>query len=113
ALETPEEFGAIVVKESDGFQVRLSEVAHVEVAAADERRSATYNGETSISLGVVKQATANPLDVAANVRKTLDDLTPTLPAGMSSFVGYDTSVFIAESISSVYETIFEAIVLVV
>ncbi len=113
ALETPEEFGAIVVKASGGFQVRLSEVARVEVAAADERRSATYNGETSISLGVVKQATANPLDVAANVRKTLDDLAPTLPAGMGSFVGYDTSVFIAESINSVYETIFEAMVLVV
>ena len=113
ALETPEEFENIVVKESDGFQVRLSEVARVEVAAADERRSATYNGETSISLGVVKQATANPLDVAANVRRTLDDLAPTLPAGMGSFVGYDTSIFIAESISSVYETIFEAIVLVV
>lgn len=113
ALQTPEEFDEIVVKESDGFQVRLKEVARVEVAAANERRSATYNGETSISLGVVKQATANPLDVAANVRRTLDELTPTLPAGMGAFVGYDTSIFIAESISSVYKTIFEAIVLVV
>ncbi|MEQ8326418.1 MAG: efflux RND transporter permease subunit [Parvibaculum sp.] len=113
ALQTPEEFENIVVKEADGFQVRMNQVARVEVAAADERRSATYNGETSISLGVVKQATANPLDVAANVRKALDDLAPTLPTGMSSFVGYDTSVFIAESIDSVYETIFEAVILVV
>ena len=113
ALQTPEEFRNIVVKETDGFQVRMSQVAKVEVAAADERRSATYNGETSISLGVVKQATANPLDVAANVRKALDDLAPTLPTGMSSFVGYDTSIFIAESIDSVYETIFEAVILVV
>ncbi|MDP2125283.1 MAG: efflux RND transporter permease subunit [Parvibaculum sp.] len=113
ALQTPEEFENIVVKESDGFQVRLSQVARVEVAAADVRRSATYNGETSISLGVVKQATANPLEVAAAVRKTLDDLAPSLPEGMGSFVGYDTSVFIAESIRSVYETILEAIVLVV
>jgi multidrug efflux pump len=113
ALQTPEEFENIVVKETDGFQVRMNQVARVEVAAADERRSATYNGETSISLGVVKQATANPLDVAANVRKALDDLAPTLPNGMSSFVGYDTSIFIAESIDSVYETIFEAVILVV
>ncbi|MFN4354529.1 efflux RND transporter permease subunit [Parvibaculum sp.] len=113
ALQTPEEFGNIVVKESGGFQVRLREVARVEVGAADERRSATYNGETSISLGIVKQATANPLDVAANVRRTLDELAPTLPAGMGSFVGYDTSIFIAESIKSVYETILEAVVLVV
>ena len=113
ALQTPEEFESIVVKETDGFQVRLAQVARVEVAAADVRRSATYNGETSISLGIVKQATANPLEVAAAVRRTLDDLAPTLPEGMGSFVGYDTSVFIAESIRSVYETILEAIALVV
>jgi len=113
ALQTPEEFGNIVVKETDGFQVRLNQVARVEVAAANERRSATYNGETSISVGVIKQATANPLEVAANVRKALDDLAPTLPIGMASFVGYDTSIFIAESINSVYETIFEAVILVV
>lgn len=113
ALQTPEEFRNIVVKESGGFQVKLGEVARVEVGAADERRSATYNGETSISLGIVKQATANPLDVAANVRRTLAEIAPTLPAGMGSFVGYDTSIFIAESIKSVYETIFEAVVLVV
>lgn len=112
-LQTPEEFDNIIVKETDGFQVRLNQVARVEVAAADERRSATYNGETSISLGVVKQATANPLEVAANVRKTLGELAPTLPTGMSSFVAYDTSVFIAESIKSVYQTIFEAVLLVV
>tara|TARA_R110002110_G_scaffold84618_18_gene219917 strand:- start:2646 stop:5717 length:3072 start_codon:yes stop_codon:yes gene_type:complete len=113
ALKTPAEFEEIVVKTSDGFQVRLNQVARVEIAAADERRSATYNGETSISLGIVKQATANPLEVAANVRKALDNLAPTLPAGMTSFVGYDTSIFIAESIKSVYETIFEAVLLVV
>ncbi|ABS63614.1 acriflavin resistance protein [Parvibaculum lavamentivorans DS-1] len=113
ALQTPEQFENIVVKEADGFQVRLAQVARVEVAAADIRRSATYNGETSISLGVVKQATANPLEVAAGVRRALDDLAPTLPVGMSSAVGYDTSIFIAESIKSVYETIGEAIVLVV
>jgi len=113
ALQTPEEFENIVVKESEGFQVRLNQVARVEIAAADVRRSATYNGETSISLGVVKQATANPLEVADNVRKALKDLAPTMPVGMSAFVAYDTSVFIAESIKSVYETIFEAVLLVV
>src|SRR5690606_24083087 len=79
----------------------------------DTRRAATYNGETSISLGIVKQATANPPEVAQAVRDELDRLAPTLPAGMSSAVGYDTSSFISESIKSVYETIGEAIVLVV
>ncbi|HEY4343865.1 MAG TPA: efflux RND transporter permease subunit [Parvibaculum sp.] len=113
ALKTPEEFGAIVVKQSGGFQVRLRDVAKVEVDAADKRRSATYNGTPSISIGIVKQATANPLEVSQGVQAELKRLEPTLPAGMTTGIGYDSSIFIDESIKSVYETIGEAIVLVV
>lgn len=68
ALETPEEFSNIVVKDTGGFQVTLGQVAKVEIAPADERRAATYNGQTSISVGIVKQATANPLEVAAAIQ---------------------------------------------
>ncbi|MGV8997190.1 MAG: efflux RND transporter permease subunit [Parvibaculaceae bacterium] len=113
ALATPEEFGRIIVKQTGNFQVRLSEVAKIEIAAADVRRSATYNGVPSISIGIVKQATANPLEVSKAVNATLAEMAPNLPAGMTSNVGFDSSVFIKESIKSVYETIFEAIVLVV
>tara|TARA_R110000824_G_scaffold390760_2_gene587506 strand:+ start:194853 stop:197915 length:3063 start_codon:yes stop_codon:yes gene_type:complete len=113
ALQTPEEFGKIIVKQDGDYQVHLSEVAKVEIAAESERRSATYNGTPSISIGIVKQATANPLEVSQAVRDTLDRMAPTLPAGMSSHVGFDSSVFIEESIKSVYETIIEATVLVV
>ncbi|MGB3809930.1 MAG: efflux RND transporter permease subunit [Parvibaculum sp.] len=113
ALKTPEEFGKIVVKQAGGFQVRLSDVAKVEIDAAEKRRAATYNGTPSISIGIIKQATANPLEVSKGVRAELERLAPTLPAGMTANVGYDTSIFIDESIKSVYETIGEAIVLVV
>lgn len=113
ALKTPEEFGAIVVKHSGGFQVRLRDVARIEIEAADKRRAATYNGTPSISIGIIKQATANPLEVSKGVRAELDRLAPTLPSGMTAYVGFDSSIFIDESIKSVYETIGEAIVLVV
>jgi len=113
ALKTPEEFGNIVVKNVNGFQVKLHDVARVEVAAADVRRGSTYNGSPSISIGIVKQATANPLEVSKAVRAELDRLAPTLPQGMKSYVGFDSSIFINESIKSVYETIGEAVVLVI
>ena len=113
ALKTPEEFGDIVVKNVNGFQVKLHDVARVEVAAADVRRGSTYNGAPSISIGIVKQATANPLEVSQAVRAELDRLAPTLPQGMKSYVGFDSSIFINESIKSVYETIGEAVVLVI
>lgn len=113
ALATPKEFGNIVVKQIGDYQVHLRDVAKVEIAAAEKRRGATYNGVPSISIGIVKQATANPLDVSKAVRAAMAEMAPNLPAGMSAHIGFDSSVFIEESIKSVYETIGEATVLVV
>ncbi|MDO8875840.1 MAG: efflux RND transporter permease subunit [Pseudolabrys sp.] len=112
-LKTPEEFRRIVVKDVDGFSVRLGDLAKVEVGPQDERRSSTFKGETAVVLGIVKQATANPLDVSLALRKVLPQVGRDLPAGMSINLSYDRSVFIEESIKEVYKTIAEAVVLVV
>src|SRR3546814_13098970 len=64
-------------------------------------------------LGIVKQATANPLDVSTAMRDVMPALVRDLPAGMNAKISYDKSIFIEESISAVYPTIAEAVVLVV
>ena len=64
-------------------------------------------------VGIIKQATANPLEVSSAVREVLPSITATLPGGMQVSVAHDKSVFIAESIKNVYRTIGEAILLVV
>ncbi len=112
-LVTPAEFERIIVKQSSGFLVRLGDVARAEIGAVDERRTTRYNGHTAVTLGIVKQATANPLEVARAVRERLPDLRERLPEGMQIDVAYDTSVFIEESIKSVFWTILEALGLVV
>ena len=66
-----------------------------------------------MTIGIVKQATANPLDVSAGVRAALPGITEDLPDGMSIATSYDTSIFIDRSIVAVYHTIAEAVVLVV
>ena len=81
--------------------------------ALDERRVVRFNGKPAIALGVVKQATANPLEVSQEVNKVLPDIAASLPEGMQVRVANDKSVFIAESIKNVYRTIGEAILLVV
>ena len=63
-LVTPEEFEAIVVKDADGFAVTLGDVAEVEIGPEDDRRVTRFNGKNSVTIGIIKQATANPLDVA-------------------------------------------------
>jgi multidrug efflux pump len=112
-LTTPEEFQQIVIKDANGFAVRLRDVARVELGALAERNAAWFSGRPSVTIGIVKQATANPLDVSTGVRAALPSITEDLPDGMSIATSYDTSIFIDRSITAVYTTIAEAVVLVV
>jgi multidrug efflux pump len=112
-LTTAEQFGNIVVKQADGYQVKLSDVAEINQGAENERRDARYNGVPSITVGIIKQAVANPLDVSKAVREVLPRVNQSLPAGLSVEVGNDTSVFIERSIRAVFITIGEAVALVV
>ncbi|MBX9682405.1 MAG: efflux RND transporter permease subunit [Hyphomicrobium sp.] len=112
-LTTPEEFRQIIVKLADGHQVKLGEVARVELGAVDERRQSNFNGTPAIAVGIIKQATANPLDVSTAVRKILPEINGSLPDGLKGDIGNDDSIFIERSIRAVYTTIGEAIALVV
>ncbi len=111
-LRTPEEFQRIIVKNAEGFPVRLGDVATVALGPEDERRRTRFNGTTAVMLGVIKQATANPLEVSRSMDKALQELTADLPAGMKATLAYDNSIFIERSISAVYTTIAEAVALV-
>jgi multidrug efflux pump len=112
-LTTPEEFQNIVVKLAGDYQVKLGEVARVELGAVDERRTSTYNGIPAIAVGIIRQATANPLDVSNAVNEVLPEINSSLPQGLQASIGNDDSVFIERSIEAVFITIVEAIVLVV
>ena len=112
-LATPEQFGNVVVKLADGYQVRLREVARVELGAADERRNNSYNGGPGIIVGIIKQATANPLDVSKGVSTVLPAISASLPQGLTVEIGNDSAVFIDRSINAVLHSIIEAIILVV
>jgi multidrug efflux pump len=112
-LDTPEQFSAIVVSEREGSLVRLGDVADVAVGAEDERTIARYNGQLAVGLGIVKQSKASTIDVAAEVRKALPELTRLLPAGMKLETAYDSSVFIRDSIHEVVNTLIIAMCLVI
>lgn len=113
SLITPEQFREITVKDASGFPVKLRDIAKVELGAREERNAAWFGGEPSVTIGIVKQATANPLDVSAGVVAALPGIRDDLPDGMSIATSYDTSIFIDRSIKAVYSTIGEAVVLVV
>lgn len=111
-LQRPAEFRQIVLKTVNGTPVRLGDVARVEQGPQAERTSTRLNGQDAITLGVIRNATANPLDLSAAVRKMIPRLKENLPPGIEIEVANDNSVFIDRSIKAVYQTILEAVVLV-
>jgi len=112
-LNRPEEFGAIIIKQVRGYPVRLRDVGRVEVDAASVRSSVRFNGESAVAIGVIRQATANPLTLAEAVRDSVPILNAELAAeGVQVNVSYDSTVFIDRSIEAVFKTIVEAIILV-
>jgi multidrug efflux pump len=111
-LQTPEQFRAVALRTVNGQTIRLGDVARVQEGPQEERTSVRYNGRDAISLGVIRQATANPLALSAGVYALLDRLRTDMPPGVTIEVANDNSIFIDRSIKAVYTTIAEVVVLV-
>ncbi|MAY08401.1 MAG: hydrophobe/amphiphile efflux-1 family RND transporter [Pseudomonadales bacterium] len=112
-LQTPEQFRDILLKvNSDGSQVRLGDVASVELGAQNADITALYNGMPASGMAIKLATGANALETAKAIRKTLADLEPFFPEGMKVEFPYDTSPVVSESILGVVKTLFEAVVLV-
>ena len=111
-LQRPGEFLQVVIRVANGVPVRIGDVATVRQGPASERTATRLNGRDAITLGVIRNATANPLDLSADVRDMIPKIKANLPAGVEIDIANDNSVFIKESIDSVFKTILEAVVLV-
>ena len=111
-LVRPAQFGEIVIRNINGFAVKLKDVARIQEGAADERTAVRLNGRSAVAVGVIRQATANPLDLSKGVREVLPKLKADLPPDLLIDVANDNSVFIDRSVKNVYSTLVEAIVLV-
>lgn len=111
-LQTPEQFRSVALRTANGQTIRLGDVARVLQGPQEERTSVRFNGSEAISLGVIRQATANPLDLSAGVYALLDRIRADMPTGVRIEVANDNSIFIDRSIKAVYTTIAEAVVLV-
>ncbi len=111
-LLTPDQFAAIIIRDANGYPVRIRDVARVEVAPVSERTITRFMGNPAISLGVVRQSTANTLDLSRAVRAEVAEINKTLPEGMKLTPSYDSAVFIEDSKSNVFKTIIEAVLLV-
>ena len=112
-LRTPEEFGAILLKVlPDGSQVRLRDVARVELGAESFNVDNKYNGQPASGIGIQLATGANALATANAVRTRVDQLSKYFPPGLKVVYPNDTTPFIKASITEVVKTLFEGIALV-
>ena len=114
-LSQVDEFEAVVVRQpatAADYPVRISDIGRVEVAAESERTSVRFMGRPSVSIGLIKQATANPLDLKRGLDALMPRLQSELPEGMAMNIANDSTVFIERSIEAVFSTIWEAVLLV-
>ncbi|WP_372827177.1 efflux RND transporter permease subunit [Polaromonas sp.] len=111
-LVRPAQFGEVVIRSVNGFPVKVRDVARIEEGAADERSGVRLNGRSAIGAGVIRQATANPLDLSKGVRDMIPQLKADLPPEVNVDIANDNSVFIDRSVRNVYTTIAEAVALV-
>lgn len=111
-LRTPEQFNELIIREENGYPVRLSDVGRAEIGSQDDRNIVRVNGESAVGLGVVKQSTANTLEVALAVRNELPKINESLPQGLKLKIAFDSALFIEESIKGVYHTLLESLALV-
>ncbi|WP_447886202.1 multidrug efflux RND transporter permease subunit AcrB [Serratia fonticola] len=112
-LTSPEEFSKIQLKVNpDGSQVRLSDVAKVELGGESYNVIARYNGKPAAGIGIKLATGANALNTASEVKAELAKLEPFFPASLKVVYPYDTTPFVKISINEVVKTLIEAIILV-
>ena len=112
-LQNAEQFKKILLKvNTDGSQVRLSDVAEVALGGENYSISAQYNGKPSSGLAIKLAPGSNALDTAKALHATISDLEPFFPPGMKVVYPYDTTPVVSASIEGVLETLVEAVVLV-
>lgn len=111
-LQREQQFREIIIKVVNGYPIMLGDVARVKIGALNERTNVTLNAQPAVSVGLIKQATANPLVLAAALKAELPKLQQSLPQGLNVRIANDTTVFIDKSLEAVFRTIIEAVALV-
>jgi multidrug efflux pump subunit AcrB len=112
-LTEADQFGDMILKtDAQGRLVRLSDVAEIELGAQAYDQTCTLNGQPSVALSVYQLPGSNALEVAKRVRTRMEELKSRFPDGIDFAIVYDTTPFINQSISEVFKTLRDAVILV-
>ncbi|MCH2158394.1 MAG: efflux RND transporter permease subunit [Oleiphilaceae bacterium] len=112
-LNSVEEFENIILRSNeDGSSVYMRDVSSVELGASSYVSEGLYNAAPAALLAVYRAPGANALEIKEGVQNVLDNLSSRFPEGIEATIPYDTTTFIVSSIDEVFDTLYEAIFLV-
>ncbi|HMJ85598.1 MAG TPA: efflux RND transporter permease subunit, partial [Vicinamibacterales bacterium] len=113
-LQTPEEFGEIVVRSNpDGSVVRLKDVARIELGALNYQQSSRVNGQPSAIIAIFQAPGSNALAVASGIKTTIEELKGRFPNDLDYQISLDTTLPVTEGIREIVQTLIEALILVI
>jgi hydrophobe/amphiphile efflux-1 (HAE1) family protein len=113
-LTDPAQFGNIVIRtDADGRQIKVSDVARVELGAADYNSNTYLSGQPTVILAVFQRPGSNALAAAKAVSAEMETMSKHFPKGLEYRVIYNPTEFISQSIDAVMHTLVEAMILVV
>lgn len=112
-MTTAEEFQNILLRvQEDGSQIRLKDVARVEIGGESYTAVSRFNGNYSTGIAIQLATGANALDTSEIVRDKMDELSEFFPSSLKVVYPYDTTPFVKISIEEVVQTLIEAVILV-
>jgi HAE1 family hydrophobic/amphiphilic exporter-1 len=113
-LQTPEEFGEIVVRANpDGSFVRVKDIARIDLGAQSYNLKGRLNGQPAAVLACYQLPGSNAVKAAQGVRKLMAEAKQRFPADMDYAVGLDQTLSVTEGLRDIVKTLFEALALVV
>lgn len=114
-LTSPQQFNKLIIRKDNGAGniIRLNDIGYAVLGAENDNVSVNVNGENAVVMGIIPQATANPLTISLAVNHLLPTIQKFLPKGLKGVLIWDSSRFIAQSLKEVYRTILEATICVV
>jgi hydrophobe/amphiphile efflux-1 (HAE1) family protein len=113
-LLTPEQFGDIILKTGEAGRVtKVKDIGQIELGARDYAVNSYLNNEPAVALVIAQRPGSNALATADAVERTIAGLSKDFPEGLEYRIVYNPTIFVRESINSVFHTLFEAVILVV
>ncbi|MDW7550395.1 efflux RND transporter permease subunit [Pseudoalteromonas peptidolytica] len=112
SLRSIADFNNLIVKEVDGAQLKLGDLATVELGEADSLVTARLDDHDTVFLALWALPGANEIDIGDALYKKIDEINPILPDGMNLRIGYDGTLYMRDSIKEIFTTLAETVLLV-